>query len=71
MAELHGQDGDPRGDRRDLRDNDGEEIRWFRFVRHEDRAGFEAQGWVVAGDLGPVHGFYAVLMELRGGSGDE
>ena len=67
MAGLHGQDGKLGGDRRKLHDDDGGEIRWFRFVRHEDRAGFEAQGWVVVGDLGPVHGFYAVLMELRGG----
>ncbi len=41
----------------------GGEVRWFRFVRHEDRTAFEAQGWVFAADLGPVHGCYSVLME--------
>ena len=71
MAELHGQDGDPGGDGRDLRGDGPEEVRWFRFVRHEDRATFEAQGWVVVGDLGPVHGFYATLMELQGGCIDD
>ena len=69
MAELHGQDGDPGGDRRELLDDDGGEIRWFRFVRHEDRAAFEAQGWVFAADLGPVHGCYSVLMEQVAASG--
>ena len=28
----------------------------------EDRAAFEAQGWVFAADLGPVHGCFTVLM---------
>ena len=64
MAELHGQDSDPGGHRRELPDDDGGEIRWSRFVRHEARAAFEAQGWVFAADLGPVHGCYSVLMEL-------
>ena len=63
MAELHGQDGDPGGHRRELSDDDGGEIRWFRYVRHEDRVAFEAQGWIFAADLGPVHGGYSVLME--------
>ena len=49
---------------RELPDDDGGEIRWFRFVRHEDRVAYEAQGWAFAADLGPVHGCYSVLMEL-------
>ena len=65
MAELHGQDGDAGGDQRELPDDDGDEIRWFRYVRHEDRAAFEAQGWVFAANLGPVHGCYSILMELE------
>ena len=65
MAELHGQDGGAGSDRRELRDDGGGEIRWFRFVRHHDRATYEAQGWVFAADLGPVHGCYSVLMKLR------
>ena len=46
----------PGGVGRKLPDDGGEEIRWFRFVRHEDRAAFEAEGWVFAANLGPVHG---------------
>lgn len=35
----------------------------FRFVRHEDIATYEADGWIVVDDLnGTHHGFYAVLM---------
>jgi len=45
-------------------------VRWFRYVRHKERACFEAQGWVFAADLGPVHGCWSVLMELTAG-GDE
>ena len=63
MAELRGQDGDPGGHQRELPGDDGGEIRWFRFVRQEDRAAYEAQGWAFAADLGPVHGCYSVLME--------
>ena len=37
----------------------------LRFVRHEARAAFEAQGWVFAADLGPIHGCSSVLMELH------
>ena len=64
MADLHGQDRDRGSDGRELRGDDGGEIRWFRYVRHEDRTAYEAQGWIFAADLGPVHGFYAVLMEV-------
>ena len=64
MAELHGQDGVPGGHQRELPDDDGDEIRWFRFVCHDERAFYEAQGWVFAADLGPIHGCYSVLMEL-------
>ena len=65
MADLYGQDRDSGGDRRKLRGDDSQEVRWFRYVRHEERAAFEAQGWRFSADLGPVHGFYAVLMELQ------
>ena len=65
MAELHGQDGSAGGDGRELPDDGSGEIRWFRSVRHDDRAGFEAQGWVFASDLGSVHSCYSVLMERR------
>ena len=37
--------------------------RIFKYVRHEDRDAYERDGWVFAADLGPTHGFYAVLME--------
>ena len=62
MAEFYGQDGGAGGDRREPPDDDGGEIRWFRFVRHEDRAAFEAQGWVFAAGHGPTRGC-SVLME--------
>ena len=65
MAKLHRRDGDPGGDRRELPDDGGDELRWFCFVRHENRGAFEAQGWVFAADLGPVHGCYSVLMEAH------
>ena len=65
MAGVHGQEGDPGSDGRELPDDGGGEIRWFRYVRHEDRAAFEAQGWVFAEDLGPVHRCYSVLMNMR------
>jgi hypothetical protein len=41
-------------------------ISWFRYVRHEDRARFEAEGWAFVDDLGPVHGAYSCLMEFQG-----
>ena len=63
MADLHGQDGGAGGDGRELQGDGGGEIRWFRYVRHDERAAYEAQGWVFAADLGTVHGCYAVLME--------
>lgn len=34
----------------------------FRYVRHQDIADHERAGWMVVADLGPVHGFYSVLM---------
>ena len=41
-------------------------IRWFRYVRHAQRAAYEAAGWVFAADLGPTHGQWSVLMEWTG-----
>lgn len=41
-------------------------ISWFAYVRHGDVPAYEARGWVVAGDLGPVHGFWSVLMRWTG-----
>jgi hypothetical protein len=41
-------------------------ITWFRYVLHRDVAAREQQGWAVVADLGPVHGFWSVLMEWRG-----
>ena len=38
-------------------------IRWFKYVRHEDRAAYERDGWIFAAELGPTHGHYSVLME--------
>jgi len=38
--------------------------RTFRYVPFSQIAEYEAQGWVVVSQLGPPHGFYAVLMEL-------
>lgn len=42
-----------------------EVIRWFKYVRHEDRTTYEHDGWVFVADLGPTHGQYATLMELK------
>ena len=42
-------------------------VRWYRFVRHEDRARFEAEGWRVAADLGMKHGRWSVLMQAPEG----
>lgn len=39
---------------------------WFRYVRIADIPAFEAKGWVIAGDLGPTHGTFAVLMRYTG-----
>ena len=43
-----------------------ERITWFRYVRHAQRAAYEAAGWVFAADLGPTHGQWSVLMEWTG-----
>ena len=37
-------------------------VEFFRFVRHEDVARFEAQGWENLGPLQGHHGYYSVLM---------
>lgn len=36
------------------------------FVPHKSVAAREAEGWRYAGDLGPVHGYWSVLMEWGG-----
>ena len=41
-------------------------ISWFRYVRHDQVARREAEGWVTVADLGPVHGFWSVLMQWTG-----
>ena len=38
-------------------------VRIFKYVRHEDRAAYERDGWIFAAELGPTHGHYSVLME--------
>lgn len=40
-------------------------IRWFIFCPHQLRQVREAQGWRYVGDLGPTHGCWSILMELR------
>ncbi len=44
----------------------GDIIEWYRYVNNDDIALYESQGWVVAADLGQVHGRYAVLMKYDG-----
>ena len=39
---------------------------WFAYVRHEEVSAREQQGWRVVADLGPVHGFWSVLMAWTG-----
>lgn len=34
----------------------------FRLVRHEAIRDRELTGWMIVRDLGPVHGFWSVLM---------
>lgn len=34
----------------------------FRFVRHQEVEAHHRRGWMVAGDLGPTHGAWSVLM---------
>ena len=41
-------------------------ISWFRYVRLSEVADFESKGWIVAGDLGPVHGRWSILMKWAG-----
>lgn len=41
-------------------------MKYFRYVRHEAVPDYEAEGWRVAADLGPVHGHWSVLMEWAG-----
>lgn len=38
----------------------------YRYVRHGDRAAYEARGWRVAADLGATHGQWSVLMVWAG-----
>ena len=46
-----------------IRTNNTPAFRTFKYVRHEDRAAYERDGWVFAAELGPTHGYYSVLME--------
>lgn len=41
-------------------------ISWLRYARHSDVPALEGIGWRICADLGPVHGFYAVLMQWSG-----
>jgi hypothetical protein len=50
--------------RPDLQEHEGNKISWFRYVVHSRIDEYKASGWKVASELGPPHGFYAVLMEL-------
>ena len=43
-----------------------EKITFHRYVRHADIPAFEAKGWRVECDLGPVHGVYSVMMVFTG-----
>lgn len=39
---------------------------YYRYVQYADVPKFEAHGWVVCADLGPVHGVWSVLMLWTG-----
>lgn len=41
-------------------------VSWLRYARHADVPAWEAKGWHVVGDLGPVHGFWSVLVQWTG-----
>jgi hypothetical protein len=41
-------------------------ISWFAYVRHDEVRAREDAGWVLVGDLGPVHGAWSVLMRWTG-----
>lgn len=41
-------------------------IEFYRYVRHSERASYEAAGWRVAADLGATHGRWSVLMIWAG-----
>ena len=41
-------------------------ISWLRYARHTDVPALTTAGWTVCADLGPTHGFYAVLMRWCG-----
>lgn len=41
-------------------------ISFFRYVPHFDVPRREAEGWVFAAELGPVHGHWSVLMRWAG-----
>lgn len=42
------------------------DVSWFRYVRHAERADYEALGWVFSASLGLPHGLYSILMEWPG-----
>jgi hypothetical protein len=40
---------------------------WFRYARHADVPALVATGsWAVIRDLGPVHGYWSVLLQYCG-----
>lgn len=41
-------------------------IEFYRYVRHSERAAYEAAGWRFAAYLGRVHGEWSVLMIWAG-----
>ena len=59
------QDGDPRGNRRDLRPSESpaHNERIFKYVRHTDVGAHIEQGWVRAADIAH-HSAYSILMEF-------
>lgn len=41
-------------------------IQWFRYARHADVPRLLSSGWVLASDLGPVHGQWSALLQWAG-----
>lgn len=39
---------------------------WLRYARHDDVPAITEAGWTICADIGPTHGFYAVLMRWCG-----
>ena len=43
-----------------------EEVHWYRFVPLAAIEAYQALGWVLEGDLGPVYRIYRVIMRWAG-----